>query len=55
MLSHKSLVNNARLFGARKKIHQGSVYANFMPLFHTAGCATATLGSLQAGLQNVVD
>lgn len=48
VLSHKSLVNNARLFGARKKIHQGSVYANFMPLFHTAGCATATLGSLQA-------
>lgn len=48
VLSHKSLVNNARLFGARKKIHQDSVYANFMPLFHTADCATATLGSLQA-------
>jgi fatty-acyl-CoA synthase len=26
-----------------------SVYANFMPLFHTAGCATGALGSLQAG------
>ena len=49
VLSHYNLVNNARLFAARKKVHQQSVWANFMPMFHTAGCATTALGSLQAG------
>ena len=49
VLSHYNLVNNARLFAARKKVHQQSVWANFMPMFHTAGCATTVLGSLQAG------
>ena len=48
VLSHRNLVNNARLFAARAKTHQGSVWANFMPLFHTAGCATGALGCLQA-------
>jgi len=49
VLSHYNLVNNARLFAARKNVHQKSVWANFMPMFHTAGCATTALGSLQAG------
>lgn len=48
VLSHKNLVNNARLYCARKRVDQHSVWANFMPLFHTAGCATGTLGCLQA-------
>ena len=48
ILSHKNLVNNARLFCARKQVGQHSVWANFMPLFHTAGCATGVLGCLQA-------
>ena len=48
ILSHKSLVNNARLFCGRKQVGPHSVWANFMPLFHTAGCATGTLGCLQA-------
>ena len=48
ILSHKNLVNNARLFCARKHVTQHSVWANFMPLFHTAGCATGALGCLQA-------
>ena len=49
VLSHHSLVNNARLFAERALINGDSVYANFMPLFHTAGCATGALGSLKAG------
>jgi fatty-acyl-CoA synthase len=49
VLSHYNLVNNACLFAARKKVHRQSVWANFMPMFHTAGCATTALGSLQAG------
>ena len=48
VLSHGSLINNARLFCDRKKVGPHSVWANFMPLFHTAGCATGTLGCLQA-------
>ena len=48
ILSHKNLVNNARLFCTRKRVGQHSVWANFMPLFHTAGCATGVLGCLQA-------
>lgn len=48
LLSHKNLVNNARLFCARKQVGLHSVWANFMPLFHTAGCATGVLGCLQA-------
>ena len=48
VLSHENLVNNARLYCARKRVGQHSVWANFMPLFHTAGCATGALGCLQA-------
>ena len=48
VLSHKNLVNNARLFCKRKQVGPHSVWANFMPLFHTAGCATGALGCLQA-------
>jgi fatty-acyl-CoA synthase len=48
VLSHKNLVNNARLFCVRKQVGSHSVWANFMPLFHTAGCATGALGCLQA-------
>ncbi len=48
VLSHTNLVNNARLYCARKRVGRHSVWANFMPLFHTAGCATGALGCLQA-------
>ncbi len=54
VLSHYNLVNNARLFAARKNVHQQSVWANFMPMFHTAGCATTALGSLQAGCKMLI-
>ena len=49
VLSHRGLVNNARFYAGRAEVHQKSVVANFMPLFHTAGCAMGALGSLQAG------
>ena len=48
VLSHRNLVNNARVYCARKQVGRHSVWANFMPLFHTAGCATGALGCLQA-------
>lgn len=48
VLSHKNLTNNARLYCARKQVGSHSVWANFMPLFRTAGCATGAIGCLQA-------
>jgi fatty-acyl-CoA synthase len=48
VLSHKSLVNNAKIYSDRKQVTQSSVWSNFMPLFHTAGCATGTLGCLSS-------
>jgi fatty-acyl-CoA synthase len=48
VLSHKSLLSNARLFCERKQVGLHSVWDNFMPMFHTAGCATGALGCLQA-------
>ena len=48
VLSHRNLINNARLYCDRKEVGRHSVWANFMPLFHTAGCATGALGCLQA-------
>ncbi len=49
VLTHLGLVNNARFYAGRALVNQGTVCANFMPLFHTAGCAMGALGCLQAG------
>ena len=51
VLTHRGLVNNTRLYATRAKTHQDSVWANFMPMFHTAGCAMGALGSLQAAFK----
>lgn len=48
VLTHKNLINNAKIYCDRKKLGVHSVWSNFMPLFHTAGCATGTLGCLSA-------
>lgn len=49
VLSHRSLTNNARFFVGRTNTRPDSVWANFMPMFHTSGCGMITLGALQAG------
>ena len=49
VLTHRGLVNNARFYAARAGAHQATVWANFMPLFHTSGCGMVSLGCLQAG------
>ncbi len=49
VLSHRSLTNNARFFAVRAGTRPDSVWANFMPMFHTSGCGIITLGALQAG------
>ena len=49
VLSHRSLTNNARFFARRTNTRADSVWANFMPMFHTSGCGMITLGAIQAG------
>jgi len=46
LLHHRGIVNNARLYVQRTAVPEGAVMVNPMPLFHTAGCVMAALGSL---------
>jgi fatty-acyl-CoA synthase len=48
VLPHLSLTNNARLVARRLGVTQGDIWLNFMPMFHTSGCAIAALGVLQS-------
>jgi fatty-acyl-CoA synthase len=48
VLHHRGLTNNARLVARRLGVGQGDIWLNFMPMFHTSGCAIAALGVLQA-------
>ena len=52
-LHHRGITNNARLFGQRLDVHDGDVYVNPMPLFHTGGCVLATLSPVQLGATHV--
>ena len=44
VLTHRGLVNNARFYAGRLGVCADSVWANIMPLFHTAGCGMVSLG-----------
>src|SRR5262249_6320505 len=54
MLSHRGLVNNARIFARVLGATPDDILINPMPLFHTAGCGLATLGALQTGGTQVI-
>jgi len=47
LLTHRGLTNNGRLIFKRGNCHPETVWANYMPMFHTSGCAIAALGCLQ--------
>ena len=47
VLHHLGLINNARLCANRVDIGRDDVWLNFMPMFHTSGCALALLGCVQ--------
>ena len=51
VLPHRAVTNNARFFVTRTGIGPGDRWLGFMPLFHTAGCGMAVLGSIQAGAE----
>ncbi len=46
VLHHRGIVNNSRQTLERLGMGPGDVYLNFMPMFHTGGCAVACLGSI---------
>jgi fatty-acyl-CoA synthase len=46
VLHHQGLYVNAKFTLERLGVGRGDKYLSFMPLFHTAGCALATLGCL---------
>jgi fatty-acyl-CoA synthase len=54
VLSHRSLLNNARFYASRLQTHGETVWANFMPMFHTSGCGMVTLSCLQAGCKMLI-
>ena len=54
IISHRGITNNARLHYLRAGIGEGDTTLNFMPLFHTASCGMATLGSVQLGCRMVL-
>lgn len=45
LLSHKGLVNGARLVAERAELETGAISINSMPLFHVGGCGTMELGT----------
>ena len=47
VLHHLGLTNNARLVTDRLGIDRTDIWLNYMPMFHTAGCALALLGCVQ--------
>jgi long-chain acyl-CoA synthetase len=48
VLSHRGITNNARFYAERTGATPRAPWATMMPLFHTAGCGMAVLGSLQS-------
>ncbi len=54
LLHHRGLTNNARMAFARAMLHEGETVLNFMPMFHTSGCAFLTLGSVQFGCRMII-
>jgi fatty-acyl-CoA synthase len=54
LLHHLGLTNNARLTFGRMNVRPGETVLNFMPMFHTSGCATLTLGAAQTGARMII-
>jgi len=54
LLHHRGLVNNARFFADRAGLQAETPFLNPMPMFHTAGCVSCTLGPLSKLMELVV-
>ena len=54
LLHHRGIANNARMAYKRLGSREGDVILNYMPMFHTAGCAILTLGSVQFSSKMII-
>ncbi len=54
VLHHRGLTNNARMVAMRRQAAEGDTMLNFMPMFHTSGCAINTLGCVQHGGRHII-
>lgn len=54
VLTHRSLCNNARLFGRRLGLPDRSVWLNSMPMFHIGGSSFGAIGSMWSRAAHVV-
>ncbi|MBI1361776.1 MAG: AMP-binding protein [Alphaproteobacteria bacterium] len=54
VLHHRGLTNNSRMIYKRAGVREGETSLNFMPMFHTSGCAIATLGAMQGGMRMII-
>lgn len=54
LLHHRGLTNNARHGFTRMAATFGSTTINYMPMFHTSGCAMQVLGAAQFGCRMIV-
>lgn len=54
LLHHRGITNNARMAYKRLGSRDGDVILNYMPMFHTAGCAVLTLGAVQNSAKMIV-
>jgi fatty-acyl-CoA synthase len=54
VLHHRGLTNNSRMIFKRLQVREGDAIMNFMPMFHTSGCAINTLGSVQHGCRMII-
>ncbi len=54
VLHHRGLTNNSRMIFKRLGVREGDTMLNFMPMFHTSGCAINTLGCMQHGVRMII-
>lgn len=54
LLHHRGITNNARMAYKRLGAREGDIILNYMPMFHTAGCAVLTLGAVQFNAKMII-
>jgi fatty-acyl-CoA synthase len=54
VLTHRGIVNNARLSALRAGVAQRGVWLNPLPMFHTGGCVFNTLGAMATRARHVL-
>jgi fatty-acyl-CoA synthase len=54
VMSHRSVLNNGRLFAERFGLSSAPVWVNPLPMFHVGGCVFNTMGTLAVGATHVL-